>query len=267
MSYRMDFKILGFIKKEKMKVSIITVVYNNQKTIAQAIQSVLNQDYTPIEYIIVDGASTDGTIEIIKSYDKNISKFLSEPDKGIYDAMNKGLKLATGDIIGILNSDDFYNNNHIISQIVDEFKNKNVDLVFGDVAYVKPNNLNKIIRYYSSAKFHPSKFEWGWMPAHPSCFLKREIYEKYGHFKTDYKIGADYELLVRFIGKHKISYSYIPQLFVKMRTGGISNKNIITYWTLNKEVVRSCRENGINTNIFKILLKYLTKIWQVIKLP
>lgn len=249
-----------------MKVSIITVVYNNQKTIAHAIQSVLNQDYTPIEYIVVDGASTDKTLRIVQDYQDKISQVISEPDRGIYDAMNKGLKLANGDIIGILNSDDFYNNKQIISQVVDEFKHKNVDLVFGDVAYVKPHNLEKIIRYYSSAKFHPSKFEWGWMPAHPSCFLKREIYEKYGYFKTDYKIGADYELLVRFIGKNKISYSYIPQLFVKMRTGGVSNKNIITYWTLNKEVVRSCRENGINTNIFKVLLKYLTKILQIIKL-
>lgn len=249
-----------------MKVSIITVVYNNQKTIADAIQSVLNQDYTPIEYIVVDGASTDATIKIVQDYQEKIYQFISEPDQGIYDAMNKGLKLATGDIIGILNSDDFYNNKYIISQVVDEFKHKKVDLVFGDVAYVKPDNLGKIIRYYSSASFHPSKFEWGWMPAHPSCFLKREIYEKYGYFKTDYKIGADYELLVRFIGKNKISYSYIPQLFVKMRTGGVSNKNLMTYWTLNKEVVRSCRENGINTNIFKVLLKYLTKILQVIKL-
>ena len=140
----MDFKILEFIKKEKMKVSIITVVYNNQKTIAQAIQSVLNQDYTQIEYIVVDGASTDETLRIVQDYQDKIYKFISEPDRGIYDAMNKGLKLATGDIIGILNSDDFYNNNHIISQVVDEFKHKNVDLVFGDVAYVKPDNLNKI---------------------------------------------------------------------------------------------------------------------------
>ncbi|MCT7995242.1 glycosyltransferase family 2 protein [Laspinema olomoucense] len=248
-----------------MKVSIITVVYNNQKTVAHAIESVLKQDYTPLEYIVIDGASTDATVRIVKSYKDKISQFISEPDRGIYDAMNKGLKRANGDIIGILNSDDFYINNHIVSQVVHEFNDKKVDLVFGDVAYVKPENLNKIIRYYSSANFHPSKFEWGWMPAHPSCFLKREIYEKYGYFKTDYQIGADYELLVRFIEKHKISYSYIPQIFVKMRTGGVSNKNLMTYWVLNKEVVRSCKENGINTNIFKVLLKYLTKIWQVIK--
>ena len=248
-----------------MKVSIITVVYNNQNTINSAIQSVLKQDYSKIEYIIVDGNSTDGTVEKIKPYQKNLAHFISEPDKGIYDAMNKGLKLATGDIIGILNSDDFYANNNIISEIVNEFKDKKVDLVFGDIVYVKPDDLNKITRYYGSANFHPKKFAWGWMPSHPSCFLKREIYEKYGYFKTDYKIAADYELLTRFMAKHGISYSYIPKVFVKMRTGGVSSANFKSNWILNKEIVRACRENGIKTNMPKVLLKYFTKIFQLIR--
>ena len=202
-----------------MKVSIITVVYNNQATVDFAIRSVLGQDYSDIEYIVIDGNSTDETIEKIQKYKDHITYFLSEPDKGIYDAMNKGLNLATGDTIGILNSDDFYIDTTIISQVVQEFQTKQIDLVFGDIVYVKPDALNKITRYYGSANFHPKKFAWGWMPGHPSCFLKREIYEKYGYFKTDYKIAADYEILTRFMAKYGISYTYIPKVFVKMRTG------------------------------------------------
>jgi glycosyltransferase involved in cell wall biosynthesis len=248
-----------------IKVSIITVVYNNQSTIDYAIQSVLNQDYPNIEYIVVDGNSTDATVEKIQSYKENITHFISEPDKGIYDAMNKGLNLASGDIIGILNSDDFYADNNIISSIVNEFQEKRVDLVFGDIVFVKPENLDKITRYYSSDNFHPRKFAWGWMPAHPSCFLKQEIYEKYGYFKTDYKIAADYEIMTRFMSKYNISYSYIPKVFVKMRTGGVSSANVKSNWILNEEIVRACRENGIKTNMPKVLLKYFTKIFQLIR--
>ncbi len=247
-----------------MKISIITVVYNNKSTIDYAIKSILNQSYPSIEHIVIDGSSTDGTIEEIKKYGGKIAKFISEPDKGIYDAMNKGLKLATGDLIGILNSDDFYANDNIISEIVDEFKKKQVDIVFGDIVFVKPENLDKVTRYYSSANFHPKKFAWGWMPAHPSCFLKREVYEKYGNFKTDYKIAADYEILTRFMAKYGISYSYIPKVFVKMRTGGVSSANLKSNWILNQEIVRACRENGIQTSMPQVLLKYFIKIFQLL---
>ena len=245
-----------------MKVSIITVVYNNQLTTAHAIESVLSQDYPDIEYIVIDGKSTDGTIEVIKRYKERISLFISEPDQGMYDAMNKGLELATGDIIGILNSDDFYENKQVISQIAREFQTKNVDLVFGDLVYVNPDNLTKIVRYYSSAKSHPNKFAWGWMPAHPTCFLKRQVYQKYGNFKTDYQIASDYEFLTRVMARYKITYSYLPQVIVRMRTGGISNKNIVSNWILNKEIVRACAENNIQTNMLKVVSKYFTKIFQ-----
>jgi glycosyltransferase involved in cell wall biosynthesis len=250
-----------------MKISIITVVFNSKNTINQAIDSVLAQDYKNLEYIIVDGKSTDGTIAIIEAYGNKITQFISEKDFGIYDAMNKGLKLATGDIIGILNSDDFYQNNSIISRIVQEFKTKSVDLVFGDIVFVEPTNLNKIVRYYSSANFHPKKFAWGWMPAHPSCFIKREIYDKYGDFKTDYAIASDYEILTRFMAKYGISYSYIPEVLVKMRKGGVSNKTLLSNWILNKEIVRACAENGIKTNMLKVLSKYPTKIFQLVRKP
>lgn len=247
-----------------MKFSIITVVYNNVSTIDFAINSVLSQDYPNFEYVIIDGQSDDGTVEKIKPYQDRIAQFISEPDQGIYDAMNKGLKLATGDVIGILNSDDFFADNTILTQVAQAFQNPSVDLVFGDIVFVQPENLNKITRYYSSANFHPDKFAWGWMPAHPSCFLRRKIYEKYGYFKTDYQIAADYELLTRFMAKYKIIYQYLPMVFVKMRTGGVSSRNLKSNWILNQEIVRACRENGIQTNMAKVMLKYFTKIFQLL---
>ncbi|AFY43929.1 glycosyl transferase family 2 [Nostoc sp. PCC 7107] len=245
-----------------MKVSVITVVRNNQATIAHAINSVLYQDYKNIEYIVIDGNSDDGTVEIIQSYGEQISKVISEPDNGIYDAMNKGLNLATGDIIGLLNSDDFYNNNQVISRIVQEFKSQKVDLLFGDIVFVNPHKLHQIIRYYSSANFHPDRFSSGWMPAHPSCFLKRHIYEKYGYYRTDYQLAADYELLLRLIKVNKISYSYLSQVLVKMRPGGASNRNFRCRWIANQEIIKACTEHGVKTNILKLLARYPTKIFE-----
>lgn len=243
-----------------MKVSIITVVWNNASTIKDAIDSVLSQIYQNIEYIVVDGASTDGTVEIVQSYGDKISKFISEPDKGLYDAMNKGIALTTGDIVGILNSDDFYIDGNVIERVVKEFEEKGVDSVFADLVFVKPENIDKVVRYYDSSHFNPSKFAYGWMPAHPTFFVKREIYEKYGVFKTDYKIAADYELLTRFLAKNKISYSYIKDPIVKMRIGGASTSGIKSNYFLNKEIIRACKENGISTNWMKVLSKYPKKL-------
>lgn len=250
-----------------MKVSIITVVYNNRFTISDAIESVLSQDYAETEYIIIDGLSTDGTQEIIQSYGDRITHFVSEKDNGIYDAMNKGIKLASGDVVGILNSDDFYINNDVISTVVKEFETKNVDSVFADLVFIKREEPQKIVRYYNSSHFNPKKFNYGWMPAHPTFFVKRNIYERYGLFKTDYKIASDYELLTRFLSKYKISYSYIPKVIIKMRTGGLSTKSLKSNWILNKEIVRACAENGIKTNIFKVYSKYFTKFLQLFKRP
>lgn len=252
-----------------MKISIITVVYNNKDTIQDAMNSVLSQNYDSLEYTIVDGASTDGTVEVIKKavkrYPERNIKFISEKDDGIYDAMNKGIRLAKGDITGILNSDDFYINNDVISTVVNEFMTKNVDSVFADLVYVRVDDLDKIVRYYSSACFHPKKMAYGWMPAHPTFFAKKKIYEQHGLYKTDYRIAADYELIARFLVKNKVSYSYIPQVLVKMRTGGTSTRNLKSNWILNKEILRACAENGIKTNIIKVLSKYPTKIFQLIK--
>lgn len=248
-----------------MKVSIITVVYNNAHVIKSAIDSVLSQTYPDIEYIIIDGKSTDGTLDVISSYGSKIAKCISEPDKGIYDAMNKGLKLATGDIVGILNSDDMYMGEDVIEKVVAIVETHAVESMFADLVYVRPENLEKIVRYYDSSYFSPAKFAYGWMPAHPTFFVKREVYEKYGYFKTDYKIAADYELLARFLGKYAISYFYLQLPIVKMRTGGVSTTNLKSNIVINQEILRACTENGIETNWWKVLSKYPQKLLGLLK--
>lgn len=246
-----------------MLVSIITVSYNSANTIRNTIDSVLSQKYSEIEYIVIDGSSSDGTVEIIKSYGDKISSFVSEPDSGMYEAMNKGIKIATGDIVGMLNSDDFFCNNNIVEHIVDAFENDQIDAVYGDVKFVDPNNIQKTVRYYSSDKFNPAKFKYGFMPAHPSFYVKKVIYEKLGYYKTDYKIAADYELLMRFLLCNKLKCKYVEEPFVTMRIGGLSNKSIISNYTLNKEILRACKENGIRTNMLNIYSKYFIKVFEL----
>jgi glycosyltransferase involved in cell wall biosynthesis len=243
-------------------VSIITVSFNSKKTIVATIESVLSQTYPEIEYIIIDGLSTDGSIDLINSYRKSISKFITEEDKGIYDAINKGIKLATGDIIGILNSDDFFCNDFIIEKVAESFDNSGIDAVIGDVQFVDPGNTSKVVRYYSSKRFNPEKFRYGFMPAHPGFYARRELFEKFGYYKTDYKIAADYELLIRFLYINKIKYKYLEFPFVSMRTGGVSNKSIYSNFLLNKEIIRACRENGIKTNYILVYSKYFSKVFE-----
>jgi glycosyltransferase involved in cell wall biosynthesis len=250
-----------------MKITVITVALNSAEYIEDCIKSVIRQDYENIEYIIVDGGSTDGTTEIIKKHERKISKWISEPDRGIYDAMNKGIRMATGDVVGILNSDDFYASQSVIPAVMYEFASQNVHSVFADLVYVKRDSPDEVVRYYRSLNFHPKKFAYGWMPAHPTFFVKRCCYEKYGLFKTDYKIAADYELLVRFLSKNNVSFSYIPRVIIKMRAGGVSTKNIKSNWILNNEIIRACRENGVETNIFKVYSKYFVKGFQLLDRP
>ena len=247
-----------------MKISIITVCYNSATTIRDAIQSVLSQNHPDIEYIIIDGNSQDGTVEIIKSFGKKIDHWISEPDKGIYDAMNKGIALATGEVVGILNSDDFYFDHSILSKVADAFSDEKVDSIFGDLIFVDPVDLNKVVRRYSSKGWNPERFAWGFMPAHPTFFVRRKYYEQFGLFKTDYKIAADYEILIRLLYVHKLSYRYLPLTMVKMRKGGVSSNGIRSTIVLNDEIIRGCRENGIKTNIFKVYPKYVVKLFELI---
>lgn len=248
-----------------MKVSIVTVCFNAEATIEDTLQSVLSQSHDDVEYIVVDGASTDATMEIINRYKQKIDVIISELDHGIYDAMNKGIAKATGEIVGILNADDFYANDRVIERVVREFESSGVDAVFADLVYVRPQNTDRIVRTYSSATFTPERFAYGWMPAHPTFFLKKEYYDSYGTYKCDYKIAADYELLIRMLHIHKVRYSYIPETLIKMRTGGVSTRSFKSNLILNQEILRACSENGIHTNLLKIYSKYPQKILELFK--
>jgi len=246
-----------------MKVSIITVSYNSSNHIEDAIDSVASQDYDFIEHLIIDGSSTDDTVDILKCHESRLALWISEPDEGIYDAMNKGIRLATGDIVGILNSDDFYYSNDVITKVVDAFKDPEIDAVYGDLIFVDPTNLKRTVRTYSSAKWTPARFARGYMPAHPTFFVKRKYYEKYGLFETDYKIAADYEMLIRLLYVHQLRYKYLPMTMVKMRKGGVSSNGIKSNIILNKEIVRACRKHGIKTNALKIYPKYFNKVFEL----
>lgn len=250
-----------------MKVSIITVVFNGEKTIEDTILSVASQSYTDIEHIVIDGFSTDSTMNIVNKHKDKINVVVSEPDKGIYDAMNKGILLASGHIIGLLNSDDVYYNENCVSAVVDEFYRRNVQAVCGDLVYVDPGNLNKIVRYYKSERFKPYMFAYGIMPAHPACFVKKVCYQKLGLFKIDYSISADFELMARFLKRNRVSFYCFPKVLVKMRTGGVSTQGLKHNWILNKEIIRACKENKIKTNMPKVLLKYCVKVFQLFSRP
>ena len=249
----------------EIMISIITATYNSAETINDTIKSVLCQTNKDFEYIIVDGGSTDETIDIVKSYESEFSgrlKWVSEKDKGIYDAMNKGIKMASGDIIGILNSDDYYTSDDILQTIADAFKCQNVDAIYGDIHFIKDGVPDKCVRYYSSRLFSPFWLRFGFMPAHPSFYCKRDVFDKSGLYRLDYKIGSDYEMMVRLFRKHKISSRYVPKDFVTMRTGGASNSNLQSRLTLIKEDVKARRDNGIYTNELFICLKFLYKIFE-----
>jgi glycosyltransferase involved in cell wall biosynthesis len=247
-----------------LKISLITVSFNSAHTLKDAIESVLSQQYEDIEYIIVDGKSTDSTVSIIESYSSRISKWISEPDKGIYDAMNKAIQMATGDVVGILNSDDFYFDSTVIPTVMEVFRTQPVDAVFGDLIFVDANNLSRVVRKYSSKGWTPKKFAYGFMPAHPTFFVKRTFYKEIGFFKTNYPIGSDYELLIRFLYTHKIKYQYINKVMVTMRTGGASTKGLKSNFILNRDILNACRENGIKTNYLKIYSKYFFKVFELI---
>ena len=246
-----------------MKVSVITVCYNSAATLARTLQSVAEQDWLSVEHIIIDGASTDGTLTIINQYLASISHVISEPDQGIYDAMNKGLDLARGDIICYLNADDQYASKSVLSHVVNQFQQQELDAVIGDVAFFNPRDPQKSIRRYRSDRFSPARLAWGWMPSHPALFMKRNIMKQVGYFKTDYRIAGDYEYVVRAFQKNTLKYQHLSEVLVRMQIGGISSKDWRSRVLLNQEVLRACRENGLSTNVFKILSKYPLKLMEL----
>ncbi|UKJ08258.1 glycosyltransferase family 2 protein [Solitalea lacus] len=241
-----------------MKISIITVVFNNEATIRQAIESVLNQTYLNIEYIIIDGKSTDKTVSIIEEYKDQLNCFISEQDKGLYDAMNKGISLATGDLIGILNSDDTFNSNTIIEQIANFHKQNNVDATIGNVIQHKENG--KIVRLYSSKYWNPDKLKIGFMPPHPSIFFRKELFNKFGNYDLFFKIGADYELIARFFLKNNITWKYSGITTTTMLVGGVSSSGSSSYKLITKEIQKALSMNGIVFSPLKIKLRFFWKI-------
>ena len=251
-----------------MKISLITITYNSAKTLKDTLKSVVEQTYSDVEYIIVDGASKDKTVSIIEEYEplfKGRIKWISEPDKGLYDAMNKGICMATGDIVGILNSDDYFTSNDVIQRIVEAFEqNSKLDAVYGDVHFVNPNNLDICVRYYSSKVFKRNLMRLGFMPAHPSFYIRKECFNKYGLYKTDYKVAADFEFLLRVIYKEKINIQYLPLDMVTMRTGGASTSGIESHKRIMKEHLRAFRENGLYTNGLLLSLRYVYKVKELL---
>jgi glycosyltransferase involved in cell wall biosynthesis len=246
-----------------MKISIVTASYNSVKTLADTMESVLGQIYTDWEYIVVDGGSTDGTVDLIRKYEPRFGdklKWTSEPDKGIYDAMNKGIQKSTGDVIGILNSDDYYTTTDALSTIASALSDEKLDAVYGDIHFIKEGEPDKTVRYYSSRRFKPFWLRFGFMPAHPSFYVRRVVYQKAGLYDMSYKIGSDFEMMVRLFRKQRIRYQYLAKDFVTMRTGGMSTNGIKSRRTLLAEDVRACRSNGIYTNQLIVVLKYLYKV-------
>ena len=249
-----------------MIVSIITVCFNNAETIEDTIRSVLSQYYKNIEYIIIDGGSTDGTLGIISKYKNNITKVISEPDNGVYDAMNKGIKLSSGDVIATLNADEFYANETIVCQMVEFIQSNNLDAAYGDVVYVKQDNINQLVRFWKTGEYLKNSFQRGWIIPHPAFFCRRKYFEQYGYFESGFKIAADFELMLRFIEKYQIKVGYLSKVIVKMRTGGKANvlRGIIRG---NCEIIRSFRLNGLRLSPWFFIVKPITKISQLFKRP
>ena len=249
------------------KISIITVSFNSVITIRDTIESIISQDYNNIEYIIIDAGSNDGTLDIIKEYKEHISYFISEADNGIYDAMNKGIAAATGDIIGILNSDDFYPNSFIISNVARTFEKQGCDAAYGDLVYVKFFDIDKIVRYWQSGEYTVKKVKNGWMLPHPTFFVKKQLYDKYGYYHTDFKIAADYEMVLKLLYKHNIKVFYIPMILVNMRMGGASNSSFLNRIRANKEDGLAWTKNQLKKPILVRIKKPLQKIKQFFLRP
>ncbi len=243
-----------------MKISVITIVYNAQDTIKRCIESVIGQNYNNIEYIIIDGGSTDNSLQIINQYKSHIKVLISEPDKGIYDAMNKGIRLATGEVVGMLNADDFFADQEVIPAVAQAFSDSNADIIYGNLDYT--NSTGKIIRKWKSRTWGKNSFQWGFMPPHPTFYCKRNLFEKYGFYSLEYGSAGDYELMVRFMHKYQMKSRHLNKVMVKMQVGGVSNSNLINRikaWSFD---LKAMRENNVFLPVLAIVLKPLRKTFQ-----
>jgi glycosyltransferase involved in cell wall biosynthesis len=245
-------------------VTVITVCYNSANSLEQALKSVTIQDWPNVEHIVIDGGSTDDTLNILGRYKFFLSHVVSERDEGIYDAMNKGLDRATGDIVCFLNADDQYASSHVLSRIAQQMQEHQLDAMLGDVAFFHATDPTRTVRRYRSDRFTPERLAWGWMPAHPALFLNKSVVQRVGRFKTDYRIAGDFDYIARAFYGHDLRYQHLPEVLVQMQTGGASTAGWRSKMLLNKEVLRACRENGIDTNILKILSKYPLKLLELV---
>ena len=251
-----------------MKISIVTATYNSEKTLRDTLDSILGQTYQDFESIIVDGASKDGTLEIVSKYEPRFQgrmRWVSEPDKGIYDAMNKGIQMATGDIVGVLNSDDFYYDEHVLEDIANAFTQKDVDCVYGDLVFIDEKDKNSILRIWQGSQHERGAFLRGWHPAHPTFYAKRSCFEKYGAFNLDYAVSADFELMLRFIEKEQVNNAYIDRYFVKMRWGGESTGTIQNIVKGNRNILKAFRNNGLKPSSFYLIRRLAPKVWNMMK--
>ena len=249
-----------------MKISVITVTYNRAAVLKNAIESVLKQKFNDYEYIVVDGASKDNTVDILKQYEPRFEgrmHWISEPDKGLYDAINKGIKMASGDIVGIINSDDFFHREDTLDIISKQFDNSEIEAIYGDERDVDIDDINKVVRIDRGAYFRTWMYRIGLMPAHQTFYARRILFEKLGYYKTNYRIAADFELMLRFAYINKVKFKYVPETLLTFRTGGVSSK-LSNKWLLNKETIRACRENGLFCCYPMVLLKYFFKIRQLL---
>lgn len=246
-----------------MKISIITAAYNSADTIRDTLASVAGQTYGPVEHIIIDGLSRDNTLDIVREYG-HVARIVSEKDNGIYDAMNKGVQLAGGDVVGILNSDDFYASPDVLEQVMASFNDPTVDVVYGDLQYVKKNDVYVVTRHWKSGQYKRKHFYYGWMPPHPTFFVRRRIYEKVGLFNTDLRSAADYEMMLRILVRHNARASYIPRVLVKMRAGGMSNATLKNRLRANREDRKAWDLNELKPFFFTTWLKPMRKIFQFI---
>lgn len=248
--------------KPILKVSIITVVYNNVDTITGTIESVLSQDYPDIEYIVIDGESDDGTLDILNTYKSEIATLISEPDHGIYDAMNKGLSKATGDVIGFLNADDLLDSDDCISALVQIFKETSADVVYGDNLYVNREDPSRVVRTWKPGDFKREKFEKGWMPPHMATYFRKELFHNYGNYDTNFEIVADYEMMFRFLYVNRAEAIYIPKVISRMRVGGVSNNSLSVVFQSSLEVYKSWKKHGEYVTPIIMIRKPLSKIPQ-----
>lgn len=246
-----------------MKITIITVCYNSEKTIEQTLQSVLSQGCEDLEYIVVDGKSKDSTINIVERYKSGIAKFLSEPDKGIYDAMNKALAMATGEVIGILNSDDFYQDNEVLKEVVSHFDaDPDLDILYGNLVYVDDEDLEKVVRKWESFPYYSRFFDDGYSPPHPTLFLRSRVYQRAGLFEPKYKTAADYVFMLRLFKKYSFKSLYVDRWMVRMRMGGASNKSIRNVLEANREIIRGWKDNGLKAPLFFLIIKSYKRLKQ-----